>query len=194
MFLLFREKVGYKKSLFVPQISKGRHQADAGSPHGSTSPSMVSDQPRDSEPCRMLFLFNVPSRERSHILPWEKEHHLHFKMPFLGDMLVPWRVYTQRTQRVDLYLLKVGPQPLLLTRPFHSYQNSRVPIWVLGIIYRYINNHPALKKKETPATKQLASSPNKKRKEWGKLNSHPSIHRNRKSGESSVFSHRTWNS
>ena len=35
--------------------------------------------------------YPLPSREWIHIPPWEKENH-RLKMPFLGDMLIPWRV------------------------------------------------------------------------------------------------------
>ena len=44
----------------------------------------------------IMFFFpsmpEIPSREWIHIPPWEKENH-RLKMPFFGDMLVPWRVY-----------------------------------------------------------------------------------------------------
>ena len=41
-------------------------------------------------------LRSIPSREFTGFPPWEKENH-RLKMPFLGDMLVPWRVCTYYT-------------------------------------------------------------------------------------------------
>ena len=67
----------------------------------------------------------------------------------------------------------------------NSYRNSRGPIWVLGIIYIYIHNHPALKK-TLQQPKKLASSPKKKEGGGGEIEQ-PSIHRNRKSRESSFL-------
>ena len=40
-------------------------------------------------------VLGLPSRERIHIPPKGKRKII-FKMPFLGDMLVPWRVYIDK--------------------------------------------------------------------------------------------------